>query len=232
MRGEHEQHLVSVVIPAHNAAAHLGDAVESVLAQTHDRIELIVVDDASTDDTAAVAARYAPSVRYVAQPHRGASAARNHGVRVSTGDFVAFLDADDLWEPDKLALQIAAFDGDPELEVVFGHVVNFWSPDVVEQAEGPLPDVSAPMRGDHPGTMLLPRTVFDSIGPFREDHVMGDFIDWYARALDGGRRMLMLEPVVMRRRLHRTNLGRSHADAPLQYARVLREVIHRRRGHA
>ena len=77
--------LVSVIIPAYNAAAHLGEAIDSVTTQTHDRFEIIVVDDASTDDTAAVAARYGIAVRYVVQPHRGAAAARNHGVRVSTG---------------------------------------------------------------------------------------------------------------------------------------------------
>jgi glycosyltransferase involved in cell wall biosynthesis len=211
--------LVSVVIPAHNAEAYLDAAIDSVAAQTHDRVEIIVVDDASTDRTAAVAARYGGRLRYELQSHRGSAAARNRGARLATGPYLAFLDADDVWEPEKLAIQLAAFGADPSLDIVFGHVVQFWDGGIGE-----------PQRGEHPGTMLLPRAVFEEIGPFREDHPIGDFIDWYARALDSGRNIAVLEPVVMRRRLHDTNVGRSPFSNPQEYARVLRDVIDRRRG--
>jgi glycosyltransferase involved in cell wall biosynthesis len=222
--------LVSVIIPAYNAARYLGEAINSVIAQTHDRVEIVIVDDASTDGTAVVAARYGTAVRYAEQTHRGQAAARNFGAGISTGRYLAFLDADDLWEPEKLALQLAAFDADPGVDLVFGHVLQFWSPEVAVRNGQPFPHVSEPLRGDHPGTMLVPRAVFDEIGPFPEDHGIGDFIDWYARALDSGRNMLMLERVVMRRRLHRTNLGRMTNSGPEEYARVLRQVIDRRRG--
>ena len=224
------EELVSVVIPAYNAAAYLDAAIDSVAAQSHDRVEIIVVDDASTDRTAAVAARYGGLLRYELQSHRGSAAARNRGARLATGRYLAFLDADDVWEPEKLAIQLAAFDADPSLDIVFGHAVQFWNPGVAQDADESLPAVGEPQRGEHPGTMLLPRTVFEEIGPFREDHPIGDFIDWYARALDSGRNIVMLEPVVMRRRLHHTNLGRSPSSNPQEYARVLRDVIDRRRG--
>jgi glycosyltransferase involved in cell wall biosynthesis len=222
--------LVSVIIPAYNAGMYLGEAIDSVRAQAPERVEIIVVDDGSTDDTAAVAARNGTAVQYVVQPRRGPAAARNHGVRVSTGRYLAFVDADDLWEPGKLTAQLAAFAATPSLGIVFGRVVQFWSPEVAAELGGPVPDVSEPVPGDHPGTMLVPRTVFDEIGPFLEDHEIGDFIDWYARALDSGRNMLMLERVVMRRRLHRGNLGRVSRSVPEDYARVLRHVVDRRRG--
>jgi glycosyltransferase involved in cell wall biosynthesis len=221
--------LVSVIIPAYNAAKYLDEAIDSVAGQTHDRVEIVVVDDASTDDTAAVAGRYGSALRLVTQDHLGHAAARNHGVRVSTGRYIAFLDADDLWEPDKLASQLAAFAADPGLDIVFGHVVQFWSPEIpVPTSAEALPDVGAPIRGEHPGAMLLTREVFDEIGPFVEDHETGNFIDWYARALDSHRRMLMLDSVVMRRRLHQTNMGRE-GDGPKGYAAMLRRVIDRRR---
>jgi glycosyltransferase involved in cell wall biosynthesis len=222
--------LVSVIIPAFNMATYLSEAIDSVITQTYDRVEIIVVDDASTDDTAAVAARYGTALRYVVQPHRGQAAARNHGVRVATGRYLAFLDADDLWEPKKLSVQLAAFDSDPSLEIVFGHVLQFWSPEVASSLGRSLPDVSEPLRGDSPGTMLVPQSVFEATGPFREEHRVGDFIDWYARALDGGRNTMMLDTVVMRRRLHRTNLGRVRTTGPEEYARVLRQIMDRRRG--
>jgi glycosyltransferase involved in cell wall biosynthesis len=224
--------LVSVIIPAFDAAQYLGEAIDSVARQTHDRVETIVVDDGSTDDTPAVAARYGNALRYVAQPNRGHAAARNHGVRVSSGRFLAFLDADDLWEPDKLASQLAAFDADPSLDIVFGHVIQFWSPELALPPAESVPDVGEPMRGEHPGAMLVTRAVFDEIGPFREDHEIGNFVDWYARALDDDRNMLMLDSVVMRRRLHTANMGRVTANGPEEYARVLRRVVDRRRGRS
>jgi glycosyltransferase involved in cell wall biosynthesis len=222
---------VSVIIPAFDASKYLGEAIDSVVGQSHDRLEIIVVDDGSNDDTAAVAARFGSALRYVYQPHSGPGAARNHGVRVSTGAYLAFLDADDLWESDKLSIQLAAFAADPSLEIVFGHVVQFWSPDLPPELAASVPALGEPMRGDHPGAMLLRRDVFDEVGLFRESREGDDlsFIDWYARALDRDRDMLMLEAVVMRRRLHETNLGRVTMKGPVEYARALRRVVERRR---
>jgi len=221
--------LVSVVIPAYNAAKYLGEAIDSVARQTHDRVEIIVVDDGSTDDTAAVAARYGDALRYVIQPHAGLAATRNHGVRVSTGDYLAFLDADDLWEPQKLVTQLTAFDADRSLDIVFGHVIQFWSPELSPPDHSSL-NVGEPMDGYHPGAMLVTQAAFDRIGLFREDHELGEFIEWYSRALDCDCNVTMLPSVVMRRRLHETNMGRVNKNGPEDYVRVLRGVIDRRRG--
>jgi glycosyl transferase family 2 len=94
--------LVSVVIPTYNRAAYLGEAIESVLNQRYRHLEVIVIDDGSTDDTPAVVARYAGAIRYAWQPNSERGAARNHGLRLARGEFIAFLDSDDLWTPDKL----------------------------------------------------------------------------------------------------------------------------------
>ena len=96
---------ITVVIPAHNAGEHLGRALESVLAQTRPADEILVVDDGSTDNTAEVARSYGSAVTYLYQDQRGAGAARNRGIEAATGDWVAFLDADDEWLPEKLAVQ-------------------------------------------------------------------------------------------------------------------------------
>jgi glycosyltransferase involved in cell wall biosynthesis len=98
---------VSVVIPAYNAARYVGQAVESVLAQTFDDLEVVVVDDGSTDDTAEVLAALGDPVRCIRQSNSGVSVARNTGVAESAGLYVAFLDADDTWLPEKLAKQLA-----------------------------------------------------------------------------------------------------------------------------
>jgi len=106
---------VSVVIPAYNAAWCVAKAIESVLVQEGADFEIIVVDDGSTDDTAAVLARYGDAIRVVRQRNQGLSAARNAGIRAAQGEFVAFLDADDWWLAGKLGQQLALMHTRPEL---------------------------------------------------------------------------------------------------------------------
>lgn len=105
---------VSVIIPAYNRARWLPETVESVLNQTCRPLEVIIVDDGSTDDTEAVCARFPEPVRYLKQANAGVAAARNFGVRHSRGDWIAFGDSDDVWEPTKLAAQLAALEAHPE----------------------------------------------------------------------------------------------------------------------
>ncbi|MFZ1810373.1 MAG: glycosyltransferase family 2 protein, partial [Candidatus Nitrotoga sp.] len=92
----------SVIIPAYNAAGTLARALDSVLTQTWAAFEVIVIDDGSIDNTAAVAASYGEKIRYLRQNNAGVSAARNHGARIASGDWLAFLDADDWYYPDRL----------------------------------------------------------------------------------------------------------------------------------
>jgi glycosyltransferase involved in cell wall biosynthesis len=125
---------VSVVIPAFNAERTLLDAIESALAQTHEHLEVIVVDDGSRDRTAAIASSAAARdarVRLVRQPNRGVAAARNAGLELARGDFVAPLDADDRWHPEKLALQLDGFEsGGPRIGLVY-----CWSTIVADDGE-------------------------------------------------------------------------------------------------
>jgi len=115
---------VSVVIPVYNMRSYLPEAIESALAQTlpPDAVEIVVVDDGSTDGSGDVAARYAPRVRIVRQENRGLPAARNAGIHASRAPFLTFLDADDRLLPEKLAAELALFDARPELGVVYSGV--------------------------------------------------------------------------------------------------------------
>ncbi|PYN09879.1 MAG: hypothetical protein DME02_01790 [Candidatus Rokuibacteriota bacterium] len=111
---------VSVVIPTHDRGRVVVEAIESALAQTHPPLEVIVVDDGSTDDTAERVGRLRDArVRYLRRPHAGVSAARNAGIAAATGDLVAFLDSDDLWKPDKVEAEIAALARYPSAGGVF-----------------------------------------------------------------------------------------------------------------
>jgi glycosyltransferase involved in cell wall biosynthesis len=116
---------VSVVIPARDGEQHLVEAIESVLAQSRPPDEVVVVDDGSTDGTAAVARGFGAQVVVVSQPQLGVAPAVNRGVQESRGTLLAFVDADDLWLPGKLELQLTALRERAELEAVFGHAVQF-----------------------------------------------------------------------------------------------------------
>lgn len=117
--------LVSVVIPAHNAAHYLPATLASILGQTYRPIEVIVVDDGSTDGTPEVLSNYPDVTRYRRDPAGGPSAARNLGIQRATGPYIAFLDADDLWPADKLAEQVEFMEAHPEVELLFGNARRF-----------------------------------------------------------------------------------------------------------
>ncbi len=106
---------ISVVIPAYNAGRYIGRAIDSVLAQTRPAEEIIVVDDGSTDNTAEIAGAYGDRIRFIRQENAGASVARNTGIAAATGNWIAFLDADDEWLPEKLRLQTEHLERNPDL---------------------------------------------------------------------------------------------------------------------
>jgi glycosyltransferase involved in cell wall biosynthesis len=111
--------LVSVVIPAYNCVLYLEETIRSILGQTASDIEIIVINDGSTDATGAIARSFGEPVRVFDQPNSGVSTARNHGVREARGAFIALVDHDDYWFPNKLANQLTAFEGHPQVDVVF-----------------------------------------------------------------------------------------------------------------
>jgi len=218
---------VSVVIPAFNASKYLRAAIRSVIEQTHTPFEVIVVDDGSSDATASIAHRFGAPVRVLRRPHRGAGAARNAGIRDARGAFIALLDSDDLWEPDKLAHQLRLFDADPGLAVVFAGVEQFVSP---ELADGATREVPAPSRtGRCASAPLMRATVAERVGPFREDLELGEFVDWYDRVLAAGCRVGQVGGMLVRRRIHDANTGLRRRGDRSDWAVVAKAALDRRR---
>lgn len=220
---------ISVIIPVHNGERYLSEAIESVLAQTYHAIEVIVIDDGSTDGSADVAKQHAPRIRCYSQAHSGVSAALNHGIVLSRESFFAFLDADDLWTKDKLKRQMAVINNDPEVDAVFGHVEQFYSPDLEEADRRRIRWHSRIAPGYSTGTMLIRREAFLRVGPFETKWQVGGFIEWYARAIEKGLKTTMLGRVLMRRRLHTSNMGIRERITQRDYLHVLKRNIDRRR---
>jgi glycosyltransferase involved in cell wall biosynthesis len=222
-----QNELVSVIIPVYNGERYLGEALQSVLAQDYTPLEVIVVDDGSTDASGAVAQQF--PVRYFWQPHGGPGATRNLGIARAQGDLLAFLDADDVWTPNKLADQTAVLAAQPELDAVLGQVEQFNSPDVAVELR-PVRFAGLPLKGLHPGTMLIRRAAFLRVGFFGTHWQVGDVVDWYVRAQEAPLAMLMLPRVVMLRRVHTNNLTvRAQARAELEYAQILKARLDRLR---
>lgn len=211
------QSTISVIIPVYNGERYLAEAIESVLAQSAPPDEILVVDDGSTDGSATVAHRF-PTVRYLWQAQAGASVARNHGVMAATGDWLAFLDADDLWATDKLVRQRAVLAAHPAIDMVFGQVEQFYAAEVADAASRPPLPGGEQMAGYHVGAMLIRRAAFEKVGPFDPQWQVAHFIEWYGRATRLGLQSQVLPEVVMKRRIHTTNLGiRAHARARQEY---------------
>jgi glycosyltransferase involved in cell wall biosynthesis len=225
--GESER--ISVIIPTFNHAAYLGAAIESVLAQTAAPFEVIVIDDGSSDAAEAVALMFAGRVRYVRQERLGIGGARNRGVRETRGPLLAFIDADDYWPTDKLERQLEALRADPTIDVLFGHVREFHSDDLDDEERRRCPKRDGAIGAPVAGTMLIRRETFEKVGPFESQWRVGEFLEWSARAVDAGLRMLVLPRVLLHRRIHRSNTGRREASARLDYVRIVKQSMDRRR---
>lgn len=223
--------LISVIIPVYNGECFLGEAIESVLAQTYRPLELIVVDDGSTDRTSEIARSY-PQITYIRQPNGGAASARNRGIQAARGEYLAFLDSDDVWLPGKLTLQMEAFEADPTLEIVSGYVEQFVSLGECLQDAGKYALPRTPLQGYTSIAILIKRGVFNRIGIFHEGYLPAETISWFAEALEKKPNLLMLPDIVARRRIHGKNISiTGKQEKNHEILRILKRTIDRKRAN-
>jgi glycosyltransferase involved in cell wall biosynthesis len=188
--------LISVIVPTYNRRRFVANAVSSILRQDAGNIEIVVVDDGSTDGTSEALGSYMPAIRYIYQENRGVSAARNRGVQESSGEYLSFLDSDDEWTPGKLGAQLNAvsegvlsfegvkwfYDGHDDQSVPAETLGVRWPRyDRSGYLVDPILDV-AEARYLTLGTLLCTKATFMSVGPFDETLTMGEDEDWFSRA--------------------------------------------------
>ena len=231
--------LVSVIIPVYNAERFLAQALDSVAAQDYRPLEVLLIDGGSTDGTAALGEAFARAhadvtVRPLPQAGSGLAAAWNTGLAAATGEFVAFLDSDDLWLPDKLSAQVAFLRAQPEAQYVIGQVRFFLEPGC------PPPATMKPeiFTDDHlarmPGALLARRALFAQIGDFDVSYGISTDIEWFARlaalAVPGG----AVPGLVIRKRVHETNLSSVGGPVGLtqHFPRLLKQALDLRRQRA
>src|SRR4028119_632681 len=205
--------LISVIIPAYNADRYILQAVESALCQTFTNLEIIVVDDGSTDRTHQVLQPYLDRIRYIYQENQGAAIARNHGCQLAKGEFLAFLDADDYFLPSKLEKQVACFDADPTLDMVQtgwlmvdekGREISAVKP----WQQAPKLDLESFIlyKCVRPSAMLLRRKWWEYLGGFDSGLPPTEDLDFALRLALKGCKAIWLEEILTCYRQHDTNL--------------------------
>lgn len=216
--------LVSCVIPVFNGDRFLAAAIDSVLGQTRQPVEVIVVDDGSTDGTPRVIAGYGSRIRSLRQENAGPAAARNAGLGLAQGTFIGFLDADDLWLPDKLARQLEELSQHPEAMICFGGMRNFREP---EAAAGPVEEwLGKPFS---PCTMLVRRSLFDTIGNFDVRLRAAEDTEWFCRVMMAGIPYRVLQEDLVRRRQHDRNLTRMDPPSHAKLLGAIKMALDKRR---
>lgn len=223
---------VSVVLAVRDGERFLDEALRSVFAQRRPPDEVVAIDDGSIDATASILARY-PPIRVLQQPNTGAAIARNRGIAEATGDVVALLDHDDVWDAAKLSLQAAALEADPSLGFVLCAIDNFLTPGMdAVPAWVDRRTIGVPQPGYGTGTLCMRRSAFERVGLFDPATAPCDDSDWLVRALDAGVRFSHLDRPLVRRRIHDGNLSadiRGPAHRHAMMAHILHASLVRRR---
>jgi glycosyltransferase involved in cell wall biosynthesis len=231
-----ENPLVSAIIPTYNSAGFVIEAVESVLAQTYPNIEVVVVDDGSTDGTVArLEEKFGPRIRIIRQEHLGPAVARNAGVRASKGSFVGFLDADDLWMPRKLELSLEPLLRNPKVGVVYTAVLIH---ELDSGLKYKLPqytmsgcmakELFTECRGVNTSTLLVRREALDGIGGFDEEFFRAQDWDLMVRLAEQVE-YAHVPTILTERRLHPASLSVARRDLYAKYNLLVIEKAVKRR---
>ncbi len=221
---------VSVVMPVFNTEKYVAEAIESVLNQTFKDIDLICIDDGSSDRSAEIIKSFGDRVHLLQnEKNSGIGRSRNRGMVAAQGNYIAFIDADDIWKSDKLEKQIDQFEQDSSLAVCFTMMQCFLSPELPEEIKKIRFCPSEPTAGYIAGTVMVTREVMERVGAFNEQLRIGEFIDWYTKAQDAGFKSIKLDDVLYLRRIHETNTGVNERPSRLDYLKVARSVLTRRK---
>ena len=227
--------LISVIIAAYNGDRYLAEAIDSVLLQNSVDFEIIIVDDGSTDKTVDVIKHYTSSHSKVIsfwQANQGQGAAFNHALKFTKGNLIAFLDQDDIYLPNKLLLQAEALKKMPQIDMVFGYVQQFISPELPEEIKAKRECPKNPTSGFLPSIAMFRQTCFEKVGPFNTEWEVGSTIDWCIRAKELGLKDFCLPDTLAKRRIHDKNqtvVARAHYK---DYIQIIKEKLERSRAVA
>jgi glycosyltransferase involved in cell wall biosynthesis len=222
-------HLVSVIIPVYNREGILAEAIDSALGQSEAALEIIVVDDGSTDGTADIAKGYGRRIRYVFQENAGPPAARNRGIEMAQGDTIAFLDSDDLWPQDRTHLLLTRLEGNPAAGVAMGHM-QYIAMEVSRTAGFVEACRAAPaILNYNLSASLIRAEMFARVGRFDPSMRFSDDWDWFVRAREKDVPVEILPEVTLINRRHQENLSNQRDVGNHYTLMMLKKALVRRR---
>lgn len=214
--------LVSVIITVFNGEKYISETLQSIIDQKYSNLEIIVVDDGSTDNTASKIKQFPADISYHYQANSGIATGWNKGVLKAKGKYISFIDADDVWMKDKLISQVQFLENHPDVDIVFGYAQEFYESEKHQKKKDPIPGISA-------GTMMIRKDRFLDVGYFNPEWRKGIFSDWYLRAMELELSIHMEKSVVLQRRIHDSNHGIVQRDKYVDYVRMLKKSLDRKR---
>lgn len=216
--------LVSVIITVFNGERFIKQTLKSIVDQEYPNLEIIVVDDGSTDNTATEIEQFPADILYHYQVNSGIATGWNKGVKESRGKYISFIDADDTWAQGKLKFQVQFLENHPDIDIVFGYAQEFYDAEnhKNKNQKDPIPGISA-------GTMMIRKDRFLEVGYFNPEWRKGIFSDWYLRATEEGLRTHIEKTVQLHRRIHGSNHGIVQRDKYVDYVRMLKASLDRKR---
>lgn len=216
-----DTHLVSVIIPVYNGERFLSAALDSVFAQDYRPIEVIVVDDGSTDQSVEIVSNYT-EVHYIHQANQGPGAARNTGIAAARGEFFAFLDADDIWLPKKLSIQISYLLEHPQVGYVIARMHSILETGIEWPAQWNREHFMQDLPIFSLCTLLVRKVILEQVGMFDQQLSTAEDIDWFARANHLNVPMAVIDSVMLHRRIHDKNISVNTAGSIKNLFTVLR----------
>lgn len=221
--------LVTAIIPVYNGELYLKEAIDSLFTQTYPHLEIVVINDGSQDQTEQVIQKYGDRIRSFSQTNQGQSAAMNAGISMAKGRYIAFLDADDFHAPNKIDWQVKVLEDQPHVDMVFGLVKQFLSPEIFDQLQKEVVCPADLLPGYAAGAGLFRRQCFEKAGLFFEERKIGNFIDWYMRAQELQLKHILVNRLALYRRIHENNMGRIANDNRLGYLQIIKQALVRRK---
>ena len=219
---------ISVLIPAYRAEKYIVEAIESALNQTLKPFEVIVIDDGSPDNLHEVAKQYEPNVFLFKKVNEGISKTRNFALQKSSGNLIAFLDADDYWPENHLESLFKKMEESKHTDMVFGSTKEFVSPELNQEQIG-KGRKELFSRVPVPGSILIKKEIFEKVGVFDESLQAAEFIDWFDRTKNMGISSESIDETVLFRRLHLENNGVVNKNSQQDYLKVLRASLARKK---
>ncbi len=218
--------LVSVIIPVHNGAAYITDAIDNILSQQYTPIEIIIVDDGSTDNTAEIISMTGLEFLYLHQSHQGVAAARNKGIQHAKGKYIAFLDADDLWCKDKLKTQLTILNTNSNIGAAIGFTYK-------TPMSNPIKDIETYAETDNYfslnlGASLFRKNVFDTIGLFDVELHSGEDLDWFYRAREKNIQLIIHKQTALYFRIHGKNINNDLKKVNQELFKVHKKALNRK----